>query len=221
MVRTSTVALFMSLLWGSVVAARDQAPAAIDLADLADLYCVAADGDHDITWNRAEADGFSALTPEQFKNLRLPGARDLRGYSRTVDGVEVRVLTARNTMSGMGGGATPFHLCWVSARPLDRREVERSFQHSLGQRGFRQERARMFLWVPQPDGSNKPISRREWSRYGQSIQREMDARTLLINDYRGMTAVTYMRALESCQDWCYAPGSSRRALPAATAINPQ
>lgn len=221
MVRSLTVALSMSLLWTPVVAAGDLAQPAIDLADLADLYCVAADGDHEITWNRAEADGFSALAPEQFSNLRLPGARDLRGYSRTIGGVEVRVLTARNTISGMGLGVTPFHLCWVSARPLDRREVERSFQQSLGQRGFRQERARMFLWVPQPDGSNRPVSRREWSRYGQSISRERDARMLLINDHMGMTAITYMRALESCQDWCYAPGSPRSAPAVATAINPQ
>lgn len=191
------IAYLLALSLSSSVALPQGRPpdAPVDLVELAHRFCIETDGDAELTWDRAVASAFVPLAPDPIRALRLPGARGLRGYSRTHDGVEVRVLTARNTIRGFGNGETAFSLCWVSATPLNRRSVERAFQRDLGLRGFRQDRARMFLWEPQPDGSRMEVSGREWRRQTQSIPRDRNARILLVNDINEMTAVTYMKAL--------------------------
>lgn len=180
-----------------------QAFPAADLVRLTDRYCVGPDGDHELTWALAVRDGLTPLSPDDFADLRLPGARQLRGFTETIDGAEVRVLTAVNRLIGMDAGMTSFHLCWVSAQPIDRRPVEAELRRQLGMRGFRQEDARMFAWVPLPDGSIRRIGRPEWSRRSQAIAREEGMRAVMVNDYQGMVAITYMTPTDSCDDWCY------------------
>lgn len=173
-----------------------------DLVDSADRYCVAPDGDHTFTWALAAHNGLTKLSPDDFPDLRLPATGQLGGYETRLDGKEFRVLTARNRFRGWGAGLTPFHLCWVSANPMTRGAVERELQRETGFRGFRQEGARVFAWIPQPDGSRREVRLREWQRRGHSIAREEGMRMILVNDYNDMTAITYMTPLESCEDWC-------------------
>jgi hypothetical protein len=159
-----------------------------------DRYCVIPDGDQPLTWALAESDGFRALTPAEFENLRLPGARNLRGYEDDRDGVRVRVLTANNRFRGWGAGITYFNLCWVSAEPFDRGSVDREVRSWLGFNGFRQEGARVYAWVPLPDGDRRVIGLREFQRRSHAIAREEGMRMILTNDRLGMVAMTYMTA---------------------------
>lgn len=174
-----------------------------DLYDMAERYCIGPDGDHELTQALAEHDKMRPITAEDFPGLRLPGARRLTGYTAELDGVVFRVLTARNRIRGGGGGITFFHLCWVSAEPMNRRAVDRTLQRETGIRGFRQEGARVFAWVPGPDGARLVVDLREWRRRNQAIAREDGMRMILTNQHQGMTAVTYMTPVTDCADWCY------------------
>jgi hypothetical protein len=174
-----------------------------DLAALADRYCIAQNGDHVMTWALATHDGFEPLAPDAFGRLRLPGARQLRGFTKTIEGREVRVLTAYNRITGMGEAPTYFHICWVSAEPLDRRPVEASFQHEYRSHGFRQEGARMFIWAPLADGSYRNFGRRDWQRQAQALPREEGARLLMVNNRERLVSVTFMVSVTDCEDWCY------------------
>jgi len=201
---------FLKLLWPLIVAALSvpnsahaQSFSAADLYQMADRYCIGPDGDDDLTWALATHDGLSELRPEAFDELNLPGARQLRGRTTVRDGVEVRVLTARNKIFGGGGGDTYFRLCWVSAEPMDRGQVDREVRRETGIPGFRQDGARLYGWVPLPEGQRRVVGRREWQRRGQSIAREEGMRMILTNDYRGMTAITYLTPVVDCEDWCY------------------
>lgn len=179
------------------------APEPLDLIGLADRYCIDPDGDHELTWAKAVRDGFVELSPEDFPNLRLPGARQLKGFTRTEDGVEVRVLTAVNRWVGGGQGETPFHLCWVSAAPYERRAVDREIGGWLGVDRFRQGDALVYAWIPLESGGRRSVSRREFQRHGMAIAREEGMRMVLTNQHGAMVAVTYMTPVESCADWCY------------------
>lgn len=106
-------------------------------------------------------------------------------------------------MRGYNGGVTYFGYCWVSAEPMDRRAVDREVQRATGIRGFRQEGARLYGWVPLPDGQRRIVPLREWQRRSQAIAREEGMRMILTNDYRGMTAITYLTPVVDCEDWCY------------------
>jgi len=157
-----------------------------DLVHMVERYCVSPDGDQPLTWALAESDGFAALTPAEFENLRLPGARNLRGYEAVRDGVRLRVLTANNRFRGWDAGTTFFNLCWVSAEPLDRRALDAEVRRWLGFSGFRQEGARVYAWVPLPDGTQRVVGPREFERRFHGIAREEGMRMILTNDRLGM-----------------------------------
>ena len=149
-------------------------------------------------------------SPERFhppEHGRLPkssaaGARGLRGFSRTTDGVEIRVLTAANRVRQFGED-TYYHLCWVSAANANRREVDRELQAYLGVRRFRQEGAFMYPWVTQPDGSRESVSRRDFDLQGFGLSRERGMKVVLTGEWRGQVSVTFMTPVSSCADWCY------------------
>lgn len=165
-----------------------------DLYAMTERYCIRPDGDHPLTWALAESDGSVALDPSQFEGLRLPGARQLRGYETLRDGVRLRVLTANNRFRGWGAGITFFNLCWVSAEPFDRGSVDREVRSWLGFNGFRQEGARVYASVPLPDGDRRVVGLREFQRRSHAIAREEGMRMILTNDRLGMVAMTYMTA---------------------------
>lgn len=175
----------------------------LDLVTLAERYCIGPDGDHELTWALAVRDGYSPLSPEEFEGLRLPGARQLRGFTQTINGSEIRVLTAVNRWIGGGQGYTPFHLCWVSANPADRRVIDQELGAHLGVGRFRQEGALVFAWIPQEDSARRTVRRREFQRRGMAIAREDGMRMALTNQYGSMVAITYMTPVETCADWCY------------------
>ena len=172
------------------------------LVGLADQYCMGPDGDQVLTWTLAARNGFIPLNMEGFPNLRLPGARGLRGFTRTTDGVEIRVLTAANRVRQFGED-TYYHLCWVSAANANRREVDRELQAYLGVRRFRQEGAFMYPWVTQPDGSRESVSRRDFDLQGFGLSRERGMKVVLTGEWRGQVSVTFMTPVSSCADWCY------------------
>ena len=180
-----------------------QANQAVDLTDLIARYCIVPDGDIALTSALARHDGMSELTPADFENLRLPGARQLRGFTKTTNGVAVRVLTAHNRMRGGDAGTTFFNLCWVSASPMNRSQVDDRLRRDHEMRGFRQEGARVYAWVPNEDGTRRIVGSREFKRHSHAIAREEGMRMLLTNDYLGMVAVTYMVPTTDCRDWCY------------------
>lgn len=174
-----------------------------DLTDLAQTYCFSADGDHYATWDRARRDGFTPLRPEDFPNLHLPGSLQLRGFSRLFGETEVRVLTAVTWFAGWGNGVAHYKMCWVSAAPADRGGLDRDLQQFFGQRGFRQLDTRVFASIPMPDGTERPVSLREFQRRGQSLSREQGMKLVLAGNVGDQVTVTYMVPTEDCEDWCY------------------
>ncbi|WP_156320372.1 hypothetical protein [Brevundimonas sp. AAP58] len=186
----------------SAAAARSEIGAG-DFYAMADRYCIRPDGDHPLTWALAESDGWVVLDPSQFEGLSLPGARQLRGYETVRDGVRLRILTANNRFRGWNAGITYFNLCWVSAEPFDRQELDEEIRSQLAIPGFRQEGARVYAWVPLPNGGRRIVGSREFQRRFHAIAREDGMRMLLSNDRQGMVAATYMKATEDCEGWCY------------------
>jgi hypothetical protein len=198
-----TSAIFLLILSLSTDA-RSQSITARYLVDNAQSYCVDADGDHRLTWARATDDGFIELKGDDFANLRLPGARQLRGYEKIVDGITLRVLTAHNRIRGGDLGTTFFDLCWVSADPINRLDVDREVNNQTQIDSFRQEGARVYAWVPAVgDGQRRIVSGREFRRRGHAIAREDGMRMLITNDYLGMVGIAYMSPTDDCADWCY------------------
>lgn len=165
---------------------------AIDLVDLADRYCIAAYGNHARTRQSVEADGFVPIPPETVENLRLPGPRYLRGYSKTIDGVEVRVLTAVVRFRGFGQGENVFRSCWVSASAADRGRVDRDLTRMLGVRRFRERGANVYAWWIDEDGRINGLSRRESHRSGLRDALERGTQYIMTNEYDGLVAITYM-----------------------------
>jgi hypothetical protein len=176
----------------------------INLASLTEHFCLNADGDHAWTWSVAAHDGFTPLAPSEFEHLRLPGARQLRGFRKTIGGREVRVLTAVNRVIGPEQvGTTYFHLCWVAVDPGVRQDVDRDLRGLLHLPRFRQQDAFVYPWIPEGDEGRKAVSRRDFNRYSLKLSRERGMRLVLSNDYLGQVSVTYMAPVPSCEDWCY------------------
>lgn len=151
------------------------------LIDSADRYCIQPDGDHRMTWHLAERDGFAPLSPDTFGGARTPGiiGSTLRGFSKIVDGREVRVLTAASWLRAPEQGLTYFRWCWVSSSHDDIATVDGQLRRHLGWRGFRVERSRVFAWIPRPDGELEPVSRRIFMGEGVALAREQGLRQLL------------------------------------------
>ncbi|MCZ8164020.1 MAG: hypothetical protein O9246_01360, partial [Brevundimonas sp.] len=128
------------------------------LAELADYYCIAPDGDHRMTWTRAQQDGFVSLRPEDVPQAGLPSIHDdtLRGYRRVSADGEFRIFTAATWIRSPDQGTTFYRWCWVSSSRDDRRRVDDEFQREFATRGFRVGPVRMFAWIPRPDGSLEP-----------------------------------------------------------------
>jgi len=147
--------------------------------------------------------GWTPITAEDVGNLTLPGVRQLRGFRKEIDGVEVCLLTAVNRWRGGGHGETNFHLCWVSADPINRRLVDDELHDLLDVRRFRQGDALAYAWIPQEDGSRRSVSRSQWERGGHGLTRREGMRMVLTNQHRNMVAITYLTPVEDCADWCY------------------
>jgi len=197
-------AALIATSWGQMTPPA-QAPS--DLTDLAQTYCFSADGDHYATWDRARRDGFTELRPEDFPNLHMSVALDLRGFTRTQYDTEVRILTAGTWINSGEHGLAHYKLCWVSANPADRRTLDRDLQQFFGHRGFRQLHARVFAWIPLADGTERPVTLREFQRGGHRLSREQGMRLVVAGNVREMATVAYMVPTEDCEDWCY--GSTR------------
>ncbi|WP_428149973.1 hypothetical protein [Brevundimonas sp.] len=140
---------------------------------MAQRYCIGPDGDHRMTWAYAEADGFAALNRPEFEHLSLPGVEDatIRGFTRTVDGVEARVLTGASWIRAGGQGTTYSRLCWVSSSRASFDEVNGQTRSYFNDRGFRMGRVRVHAWIPRPDGSLEPVSRRRYVRESLTLAR--------------------------------------------------
>ncbi|MFC5346241.1 hypothetical protein ACETK8_15650 [Brevundimonas staleyi] len=173
------------------------------LVQLADDLCFYPDGDHAVTWDNAARRGFTPILTEHIPGLRLPGVRQLRGFTKTIDGTEVRVLTAVNRWRAMGRGFASFHLCWVSALPANRESVDSRLGEFLKLEHFPQDDASVFAWLPQADGSRQPVSRRAFGRRYFQLSRDQGMRTVMTNHTGDRVSITYMRPVGSCEDWCY------------------
>jgi hypothetical protein len=175
----------------------------LDIVPLADDLCFYPDGDHAVTWDNAERRGFTSILPEDVPGLRLPGVRHLRGFTRTVGGTEFRVLTGVNRWRQMGRRDARFHLCWVSATPAERTDIDRQLDQFLDVGHFSQDDAFVFPWIPNADGSRQAVTERAFKRRFFELSREQGMRTVMTNDTGDRVSITYMRPVESCEDWCY------------------
>jgi len=175
---------------------RNQRDGETDLVWAAETFCFAADGNMARTWDRAEAEGYQMLRPSDFPNLRLPGARNLRGYSKRIGRVEMRVLTAETRFDGFNQGLNFFRMCWVSAEPADRSQIDQELSRSLGVSRFRQEDAYVYAWANAEDGSRREMRRREFMARGLRDALAEDMRFVLTNDRFGVVSITYMVPIE-------------------------
>ncbi|MDP3404932.1 MAG: hypothetical protein Q8S03_09590 [Brevundimonas sp.] len=173
-VRSCLIALILLAGGGGAVAQTSDG----SLADRVDRYCIRPDGDHRMTWQRAEEDGYVALAPGDVPDLRLIStfAPALRGFRRVEGDREFRILTSSGRIMSPDQGVSYFRWCWVSASEDDRGRVDRDLAALLGQRGFRVERVRMFAWLPRPDGGSEAVSRRVFLRSGWQMAREQGLR---------------------------------------------
>ena len=188
----------MILTWltsagAQALAGVNSSPMDMSLAEMAHRYCVGPDGDHRMTWMRAEQDGFVSLGPEDVPRSGIPGIQDdvLRGLRRQTGGTEFRVLTAANRVIANDQGTTFFRRCWVSSSRDDRRRVDAEFQRVFATRGFRVGPVRMFAWIPRPDGSLEPVSRRVYMRQGNELARTQGLRQLTTRQYEDGVFIGY------------------------------
>lgn len=176
------------------------------LVDLFDRYCLGPDGDQVLTWTLAARSGLSPLSPDDFPGLRLPGIRQLRGFSGVVDGQDIRLLTGVNrwaTPPARADEGANFHLCWVSARPASRQAVEAGTSDHLGVRRFRQGRALTFAWTVDGNDNRAPVRRSDFSKRFMALSREKGMRVVTVNEADGWVSIGYSRPVETCADWCY------------------
>lgn len=165
-----------------------------NLVDLAERLCVSADGDHRLTWHRAGAEGFVPIDPADFGGrLTAIGVEDasLRGFTRTTDSVEYRVLTAATWIQAPDQGQTFYRWCWVSASPTRLDPVVQSLQAHFEDRGFRSERVRLFAWIPRPEGVVERISRRAYMRSHNLLAREQGMRQVMVRQIGDGVSVGY------------------------------
>jgi hypothetical protein len=154
-------------------------------ADLADRYCIEPDGDHRLTWHRAEQDGFIRMTPADIPRLYLPGsfAPNLRGLQRTSNGTTIRILTSAFRWSSPGDGESFFRQCWVSTTDDAFRRTQQDLTRLLDLRPFRSREVVIFAWIPQPDGGKTPVSRRDYHRQHLTLSRERGLRQVFLRQY--------------------------------------
>lgn len=165
----------------------------LQLAELADRYCIEPDGDHRLTWHRAEQDGFAWITPDDAPNLRLPSAlgTNLRGLKKTVDGVEIQVLTSAFSWIAPDDGQSFFRQCWVSASVSDVNSVRRDVRAILGVHDFKSLEVVIFAWIPTADGGRTSVSRRDYRRRHLTLAREQGMRQVLVRQYENGVFVSY------------------------------
>lgn len=163
------------------------------LADLADQLCVTPDGDHRMTWQYAERDGFSLLRAEDFPGLTTPSVHGdtLRGFAKTIDGRELRVLTGASFISAPDQGITYYRWCWVWASPDRLDGVVRTLQSRFDTRGFRNEKVRLFAWIPRPDEVVEPVSRRRYLREHNALAREQGMRQVMVRQVGDGVSIGY------------------------------
>ena len=174
----------------SLVAAQEAPPS---LVEMANHYCVGPDGDHRLTWARIEADGFQPIAREAVEGLYLRGslASALRGFEKSEGDHVYRVLTSSGRVFGANQGTTFYRWCWVSSSRDDRRRVDDEFQREFATRGFRVGPVRMFAWIPRPDGSLEPVSRRVYMRQGNELARTQGLRQLTTRQYEDGVFIGY------------------------------
>lgn len=150
----------------------------LPVIEMADRYCIAPDGDHRMTWHLADRDGFSPLSPDQFSKARTPGVINttLRGFGKNLENREIRVLTAASWIRSGDQGLSHYRWCWVSSSDEDIGDVDHQMRRLIGSRGFRAAQSRVFAWIPRPDGSLEPVSRRVFMRSGWALAREQGLR---------------------------------------------
>lgn len=196
MKRTILIPLLAAVLIGASGSGPAPTASPDDLMQEFDTLCLGPSGDRDLTWAWAVRKGYEPLDPAAFERLRiLAFARDLRGMSRTVDGVEYRVLAARGSMAPVGTNEWGFYsLCWVSAEPSDRRQVRRLVEREFRLPSFVQGNARIFAWIETAEG-RRPIRRPEFERRMVGpIMQEQDLRLVSLASYAdGQVMLGYMK----------------------------
>lgn len=175
-------------------------PEPFDLAAAAERYCISAFGNHILGRQRAAEDGFTYLTAEDVDSVRLPGPRWLRGMSKMIDGVEVRVLTSMIRVRGGGQGENYFRTCWVSAKPWSRPQVDRDISAMVDTPRFRNGNALVYAWTTTPDGQRHPVTRRQFEETSLRDSLEDDLQVIMTQDDNGMVAITYMVPAETLED---------------------
>lgn len=160
------------------------------LTDRADRYCIQPDGDHRLTWHLAERDGYALMNNAEYARLRLPGTGGLRAFSKFEDGVEYRILTAAYVQTGPSGIAY-FRRCWISASAYDVDDADREMRTLLGFRHFRADGTFVFAWLPQTDGTMRPVSRRIYMRSNLKMADEEGLRQVAIKPYQGQVFISY------------------------------
>jgi|GEM_PF-6151825 len=192
----ATTVLAVLAVLGLAASAPGSQVRADDLFDEFDVLCLAPEGDEDLTWAMAVHKGYSRLEPSDFEDLRvLAFARELKGMSRTVEGVEYRVLTARGSMAPAGSDYRGFYqLCWVSAGPADYAEVRRLTHSRVGLPSFTQGHSRVMAWVETPEG-REPLTRNQIERRQLGpLMVERDVRMVTMGQHSGRQVMLgYMR----------------------------
>jgi hypothetical protein len=183
----------LTLLAAMALASPPQDPPAESLADLADRYCIDPDGDHRLTWHRAEQDGFRWMTPEDIPRLHLPGtfAPNLRGLQRTSQGTTIRILTSAFRWTAPDDGRTFFRQCWISASTGNLDETRKDLGVLLNVRSFRSREVVVFAWIPRPNGAPTSVSRRDYLRRVLTLSREQGMRQIMLRQYEGSVFVGY------------------------------
>jgi hypothetical protein len=183
----------LTLLAALAIASPPQEPPAESLADLADRYCIEPDGDHRLTWHRAEQDGFRWMTPDDIPRLYLRGSfgPHLRGLQRTSDGTTIRILTSAFHWTSPGDGETFFRQCWLSTTDDEFRQTQQDLTGLLDFRPFRSKEVVIFAWIPRPDGTREPVSRRDFARQHLTLSREQGMRRIFLRQYDGGVFVGY------------------------------
>ncbi len=163
------------------------------LPEIANRYCIAPDGDHRLTWQLAEEDGFSWLNHTHFPNLRIRTTPNvnLRGLEKSIDGITYRVLTTAYSHTSRDDGHSFFRQCWVSASAYDINDAEQELNNMLGVRRFRSQRTLIYAWIPQIDGSRRTVIRRVYMRKNLTLAREQGLRQVTLARYGTASFIGY------------------------------
>ncbi|RZM31537.1 MAG: hypothetical protein EOP67_32480 [Sphingomonas sp.] len=196
--RICVAALTVFALAAPPVGAQEDEP--FDLAAAAERYCFSAFGNHVLGRQRAEDDGFTYLTAADVDSVRLPGPRWLRGMHKTINGVEVRLLTSMIRIRGGGQGENYFRACWVSATPWSRAPVDARIRQIVDTPRFRNRDAWVYAWTTSPDGRQHPVNRRQFETVSLRDSLEDDLQIVMTQQEGDMVAVTYMVPATALED---------------------